>query len=51
MAVFNLRDMPDELHTALKIKAAERKTTMHALVVKYIEEGLKREKKKGKKAR
>ena len=49
MAVFNLRDMPDDLHTALKIRAAEQKTTMHALALKYIQEGLVRDKKSKKK--
>jgi plasmid stability protein len=44
MAVFNLKNMPDDLHTALKIRAAELKTTMHALALKYIEEGLNRAK-------
>jgi plasmid stability protein len=45
VAVFNLRDMPDDLHTALKIRAAELKTTMHSLALRYIEEGLKRDEK------
>ena len=48
MAIFNLKNMPDDLHTALKIRAAEKKTTMHALALKYIQEGLERDKKKKK---
>ena len=46
MALINMRDFPDELHRALKIKAAETGTTIKALMIKYCEEGLAREKKK-----
>ena len=48
MAVINLRDIPDELHIALKIRAAEERTNVKALIIRYCEEGLKRGKKKGK---
>jgi plasmid stability protein len=46
--VFNLKNMPVEMHTALKIRAAELQTGMEALALKYIEEGLKRDKGKKK---
>lgn len=48
MAVINLRDIPDELHRALRIRAAEEGTNVKALIMRYCEEGLKRGKKKGK---
>ena len=35
--------MLDDLHTALKIRAAELKTTTLAPALKYIGEGLKRD--------
>jgi len=49
MAIINLRDFPDDLHRALKIKAAETGTTIKALMIRYCEEGLKRDKQKPKK--
>jgi plasmid stability protein len=45
MALINMRDFPDELHRALKIRAAETGTTIKALMIRYCREGLKREKK------
>ena len=47
MTVFNLKHMPDELHVALKIRAAERRISMHDLCIEYLREGLKQD--KGKK--
>jgi plasmid stability protein len=51
MALINMRDFPDDLHRALKIKAAETGTTIKALMIRYCREGLKADKKgrKGKK--
>lgn len=50
MAVINLRDISDELHRALRIRAAETDTTVKALIIRYCQEGLKRDKKgKGRK--
>ena len=51
MATINLRDFPDELHRALKIRAAETGATIKALMIKYCQEGLTRDhgKKKPKK--
>ena len=48
MAVINLRDFPDDLHRSLKIRAAETGTTVKALMIKFCQEGLERDK-KGKK--
>jgi plasmid stability protein len=48
MSVIHLKDFPDDLHRALKIKAAETGTTIKALMMKYCEEGLKRDKGKKK---
>ena len=44
MAAINLRDMPEELHRALKVRAAQRGIKLYALVLEYLEEGLKRDK-------
>jgi len=49
MALINMRDFPDELHRALKIKAAETGTTIKALMIRYCQEGLAREEQKYKK--
>lgn len=43
MSVIHLKDFPDELHRALKIKGAETGTTIKALMIKYCEEGLTRD--------
>jgi len=51
MAIINLRGFPDDLHRALKIKAAEMGTTIKALMIRYCEEGLKRDSGKEKKPR
>ena len=44
MLAVNIRDFPAELHRSLKIKAAEDGTTIKALLIKYAEEGLARDK-------
>jgi plasmid stability protein len=49
MAVINLRDFPDDLHRSLKIRAAETGTTVKALMIKFCQEGLERDKKAKKK--
>ena len=49
MAILNFRKVPDELHKALKLRAVKLRVTMEVLALRYIEEGLKREKDKPKK--
>ena len=49
MTSINLRDVPEELHRALKVRAAERGIKLYALVLEYLEEGLKRDEKYKKK--
>ena len=46
MAAINLRDVPEELHRALKVRAAQRGIKLYALVLEYLEEGLKKDKEK-----
>lgn len=48
MKTYLLRDIPDELIKAIKLKAVEKDTTMKDLIIKYLEEGLKQEAKHGK---
>lgn len=43
MATLNLREVPDDLHRSLKIRAAEKGTNVKALVIRYCIEGLKRD--------
>ena len=50
MALINMRDFPDDLHRALKVRAAETGTTIKALMIRYCKEGLERDK-KGKRAK
>ena len=45
MAIINMKDFPDDLHIALKIRAAETRSTIKALVIRYCQEGLARDKK------
>ena len=40
--VFMMRDFPEDLHTRAKVQAAEEKTTMKAIVIKALEEYLKK---------
>ena len=44
-----VRNFPEELHHALKVKAAIDKVTLQALVIRYCEEGLARDKQQTKK--
>ena len=43
MGTINLRDIPDDLHRSLRIRAAEKGTNVKALVLRYCIEGLKRD--------
>jgi plasmid stability protein len=51
MATINLRDFPDDLHQAAKIKAAVEKTTLREIIIRaleaYCETPSKTPKKKG----
>ena len=51
MATINMRDFPQDLHRALRIRAAEEGTSIKAVIIRYCEEGLKREGKQIKKKR
>jgi hypothetical protein len=42
MAVINLRDFPDDLHQAAKIKAVMEKTTLREIVIRAISEYVKK---------
>ena len=46
MGVMNLRDIPDDLHKGLKIRAIEEGVTLRELVIRYCEQGLVGDKKK-----
>jgi plasmid stability protein len=48
MAIINIRDFPDDLHRSIKIRAAEEGTSIKALLVRYCQEGLERDKKEKK---
>jgi plasmid stability protein len=37
MATINLRDFPDDLHQAAKIKAAMEKTTLREIIIRALE--------------
>ena len=47
MKTYLLRDIPDELIKAIKLRAVENDMTMKDLIIQYLEEGLKREVKHG----
>jgi plasmid stability protein len=51
MATINLRDFPDDLHQAAKIKAAMGKTTLREIIIRaleaYVKTPSKTPKKKG----
>lgn len=49
MALINMREFPDDLHRALKIRAAESGTTVKALMIRYCTEGLERDNQQTKK--
>ena len=46
MAIMNLRDMPDDLHRRAKVQAAMEGITLKDLVIKALEEYLKKKKKR-----
>jgi len=46
MAQFLIRDFPNELHKAAKIRAAEEEITLQELILKAIREYLKASKKR-----
>ena len=46
MGVMNLRDIPDDLQKALKIRAIEEGITLRELVIRYCEQGLAGDKKR-----
>lgn len=48
MKSYLLRDFPEELLKAIKLKAVEKDMTMKELIIRYLEEGVKREGKHGK---
>ncbi len=48
MKTYLLRDIPDELWKAIKLKAVQNDMTMKDLIIKFLEEGVKREGKHGK---
>lgn len=41
MKTYLMRDIPDDLLRALKVRAAEQGTSMRELILRFIEEGLK----------
>lgn len=45
MATINLRNIPDELHRAAKVLAAQEGVTLTALIVRLLEEVTKKVKK------
>lgn len=45
--VLNVKDFPDDLHHRAKIQAAVEKTSLKGLIIKALEEYLKKAKKKG----
>ena len=50
-AITNLRDLDEDFHRRLRVQAAELGVTIKALVIRYCEEGLARDKAKAKKGR
>ena len=46
MGVMNLRDIPDDLQKALKIRAIEEGVTLRELVIRYCRQGLAGDKKR-----
>ena len=42
MAVINIREVPDDLHTRVKVQAAKERTTLRELVIRALEEYLKK---------
>lgn len=48
MKSYLIKEIPDELMKAVKVRAAQEGVTMKELILRYIEEGLKKEKKEKK---
>ena len=46
-----VKEFPEDLHTALKVRAALEKMTMKDLIIRYCQEGLARDEKGKKKGR
>ena len=42
MAVINIREVPDDLHTRVKVQAAKERITLRELVIRALEEYLKK---------
>lgn len=42
MKSYTIRALPDELHTALKIKAAQEGKTIQSLIVELLQRGIKK---------
>ena len=42
MAVINIREVPDDLHTRVKVQAAKERITLRELVIRTLEEYLKK---------
>lgn len=49
MKSYLIREMPEELLKAIKLKAVEKDMTMKDLIIQYLKEGLGREGRHGKK--
>ena len=49
MANINLKDFPDDLHQAAKIKAAMEKTTLREVIIRALAEYVKKPTVKGRK--
>ena len=48
MAVINIRNVPDDLHTRVKVQAAKERIPLRELVMKALEEYLDRNEGKGR---
>ena len=49
MANINLKDFPDDLHQAAKIKAVMEKTTLREVIIRALAEYVKKQTVKGRK--
>lgn len=49
MKSYLIREMPEELLKAIKLKAVEKDMTMKDLIIQYLKEALEREGRHGKK--
>ena len=48
MAVINIREFPDTLHREAKVRAAQEGITLKGLIIKAVEEYVKKKEGKGK---